>query len=132
MQTINPEDLPQPAGPYSQATLVHGPGEWLHVSGQVGIDAQGATPADFAEQAELAWGNVARALRGAGMDMQHVVKTTTYLVDRQDIPVMRPIRIRHLGASRPASTLVLVQGLVDPSWKIEVEAVAFRARHGVR
>ena len=126
MHTINPPDLPQPAGPYSQAALVEGPGEWLHVSGQVGIDAQGQAPADFTAQAELAWGNVVRALRGAGMEMAHVVKTTTYLVDRSDIPSMRPIRMRHLADARPASTLVLVAGLLDPAWKIEVEAVAFR------
>lgn len=126
MQHLNPDDLPQPAGPYTQATLVHGPGEWLHVSGQVGIDAQGVAPAGFAEQADLAWGNVVRALHAAGMGMEHVVKTTTYLVDRANAAVMRPIRLQHLGMHRPASTLVLVAGLLDAAWKIEVEAVAFR------
>lgn len=128
MQHLNPTDLPQPAGPYTQATLVQGPGEWLHVSGQVGIDLAGQAPADFAAQAELAWGHIVRAVHAAGMDMQHVVKTTTYLVDRADIAAMRPIRLRHLGESRPASTLVLVQGLLAPAWRIEVEAVAFRPR----
>lgn len=126
MQFLNPQDLPKPAGPYSQATLVGGAGDWLHVSGQVGIDLQGVAPADFAAQAELAWGNLVRALVAAGMGMQHVVKTTTYLVDRADGAVMRPIRLRHLGDCRPASTLVLVAGLLDAAWKIEVEAVAFR------
>ena len=62
MRYLNPQDLPQPAGPYTQATLVHGEGEWLHISGQVGIDAANVAPADFAGQAELAWGNVVRAL----------------------------------------------------------------------
>jgi 2-iminobutanoate/2-iminopropanoate deaminase len=127
MQHLNPADLPTPAGPYTQATLVEGPGQWLHVSGQVGIDAQGIAPAAFEAQAELAWGNVERALRAAGMGMEHVVKTTTYLVDRADSAAMRPIRLRYLGAHRPASTLVLVAGLLDAAWKIEVEAVAFRA-----
>lgn len=126
MQLLNPSDLPQPAGPYTQATLVQGPGEWLHISGQVGIDLAGHAPADFAAQAELAWGHIVRAVHGAGMGMQHLVKTTTYLVDRADIAPMRPIRLRHLGDSRPASTLVLVQGLLDPGWRIEVDAVAFR------
>lgn len=126
MRHLNPEDLPQPAGPYSQATMVQGPGEWVHVSGQVGIDAKGIAPTDFAAQAELAWGNVVRALRAANMGMEQVVKTTTFLVDRADAAVMRPIRLRHLGESRPASTLVLVAGLLDEAWKIEVEAVAFR------
>lgn len=126
MQYLNPAELPQPAGPYSQATLVQGLGEWLHISGQVGIDTAGHTPEGIAEQAELAWGHIVRGLRAAGMGMQHVVKTTTYLVDRTDIVPMRAIRLRHLGESRPASTLVLVQGLLDPAWRIEVEAVAYR------
>ncbi|WPB57624.1 RidA family protein [Xylophilus sp. GOD-11R] len=126
MQTLNPSDLPQPAGPYSQAVLVHGAGEWLHVSGQVGIDAQGIAPAGIEAQAELAWGNLLRALRGAGMGMEHLVKTTTYLVNRADNAAMRPIRSRCLGQHRPASTLVLVAGLLDEAWLIEVEAVAFR------
>ncbi|RYF67382.1 MAG: RidA family protein [Comamonadaceae bacterium] len=118
--------MPQPAGPYTQATLVHGEGEWLHISGQVGIDAANVAPADFAGQAELAWGNVVRALGSAGMGMHHVVKTTTFLVDRSDAAAMRAVRLRHLGESRPASTLVLVAGLLDEAWKIEVEAIAFR------
>ena len=130
MKAINPQGLPQPAGPYSQVTLVQGAGEWVHVSGQVGVDAQGHAPADFAAQADLAWGNLVLALRGAGMGMEHVVKTTTYLVSREDIAPMRPIRMRHLGDHRPASTLVLVQGLLDPAWRIEVEAAAFRPAPG--
>jgi len=126
MRHLNPENLPQPAGPYTQATLVDGAGAWLHVSGQVGIDSTGVAPADFAAQAELAWGNVVRALEAAGMGMQHVVKTTTFLVDRADAVTMRAVRLRHLGESRPASTLVLVAGLLDEAWRIEVEAIAFR------
>lgn len=126
MHYLDPERLPAPAGPYSQATRVSGPGEWLHISGQVGVNMDGTTPAAFEAQAELAWGYLAQALEAAGMDMGHVVKTTTYLVARADAAAMRAIRLRHLGAHRPASTLVLVAGLLDPAWKIEVEAVAFR------
>ncbi len=125
MQHINPADLPPPAGPYTQATLTQGAGRWLHISGQVGIDVEGHAPASFEAQAELAWGHIARALDAAGMTMAELVKTTTFLVARADIPAMRPIRLRHLGDARPASTLVLVQGLLDPAWKIEVEAIAF-------
>ncbi len=115
MQHLNPADLPLDVG---------------HDDAQEIIDLAGHAPADFAAQAELAWGHVVRAVHAAGMGMQHVVKTTTYLVDRADIAPMRPIRLRHLGESRPASTLVLVQGLLDPAWRIEVEAVAFRPHPG--
>ena len=46
--------------------------------------------------------------------------------DRGDLPALREVRLRHVGPHRPASTLVLVSGLVDPRLKFEVEALAFR------
>jgi 2-iminobutanoate/2-iminopropanoate deaminase len=123
---INPADLPQPVGPYSQLVAADVPGRWVHISGQVGMTPDGHTPPDMAAQSELAWKAVERALAAAGMTMEHLVKTTTYVVDRADLPAMREVRLRALGSARPASTLVIVAGLLDPSWKVEVEAVAFR------
>jgi enamine deaminase RidA (YjgF/YER057c/UK114 family) len=122
---IDPSDLPKPVGPYSQLVACDGPGRWVHVSGQVGVAEDGSTPPDMAGQSELAWGAIGKALAAAGMGMQHLVKTTTFLVDRADAAAMREVRLRHLAGARPASTLVIVQGLLDPAWKIEVEAVAF-------
>jgi 2-iminobutanoate/2-iminopropanoate deaminase len=122
---LNPPDLPQPVGPYSQLVATDGPGRWVHVSGQVGVALDGSTPPDMASQAELAWKAVVQALAAAGMGVEHLVKTTTFVVDRADLAAMRDVRLRHLGAARPASTLLIVQGLADPAWKIEVEAVAF-------
>ncbi len=123
---LNPPDLPAPVGPYSQAVLCEGPGRWLTLSGQVGIAADGSIPEDAAQQAELAWTCVTRALAAAGMGWEHVVKNTLYVVDRADLPALREVRLRHVGAHRPASTLVLVSGLVDARMKFEVEAVAFQ------
>ena len=122
---LNPPELPAPVGPYSQAVLTEGPGRWLTLSGQVGIDADGSIPESAAHQAELAWTCVTRGLAAAGMGWQHVVKNTLYVVDRADLPALREVRLRHVGAHRPASTLVLVSGLVDPRMKFEVEVVAF-------
>jgi len=123
---FNPSDMPPPVGPYSQLVATDVPGRWVHISGQVGVTVDGQTPPDMASQAELAWEAVRRALAAAGMGMEHLIKTTTYVIDRADMAAMRDVRTRYLGAARPASTLVIVQGLVDPAWKIEVEAVAFR------
>lgn len=38
---------------------------------------------------------------------------------------INPIRQRHFGEHRPASTLVEVKALVDPRMKVEIEAVAY-------
>lgn len=123
---INPPDLPAPVGPYSQAVMSEGPGQWLNIAGQVGIAADGSVPEDAAAQAELAWTCITRALAAAGMGMEHVVKVTIYVVHREDLPALREVRLRHVGPHRPASTLVLVSGLVDARLRFEVDAVAFK------
>ncbi len=123
---INPPTLPAPVGPYSQLALTDGPGRWLHIAGQVGVEDDGSIPDDAARQGDLAWGAIHRALEAAEMDMSHVVKVTVFVVHRADLAPLREVRLRHIGASRPASTLVLVAGLVDERFKVEVEAVAFK------
>lgn len=123
---LNPYDLPAPVGPYSQTAISEGPGRWLNLAGQVGIAPDGSIPDDAAAQAELAWTYVARALAAAGMGMEHVVKVTIYAVHRDDLGALREVRLRHVGEHRPASTLVLVSGLVDARLRFEVDAVAFK------
>lgn len=122
---IQPTGVAAPLGPYSHGVLVDAPGRWLHVSGQIGVDATGQLGADFEAQAELAWRNLVAVLHAAGMDVSHLVKVTTYLTSAVDVPRLGPVRNAFLGAARPASTLVVVQALARPEWCVEVEAVAF-------
>jgi enamine deaminase RidA (YjgF/YER057c/UK114 family) len=112
---INADLAPQPAGAYSQAVEVSGATRVLHISGQVGI---------MAEQARLAWRNLGAQLNAAGMGFDNLVKVTMIIPDASEIPASRPARTEALGDRRPAST-VIVAGLVDPAWKIEIEAVAY-------
>jgi 2-iminobutanoate/2-iminopropanoate deaminase len=57
------------------------------------------------------------------MTLDNLVKITTILPNRGDLAASREGRGRVLGNRKPASTLI-VAGLADPAWKIEVEAVA--------
>jgi enamine deaminase RidA (YjgF/YER057c/UK114 family) len=120
---INAADAPAPAGQYTQAIEVTGATRTLYISGQVGIAADGSMPESAEAQATLAWKNLQAQLRAAGMDLGNLVKTTTIVPDRADAAAVRAGRAAVLGEHRPASTLI-VAGLSNPAWKVEVEAIA--------
>jgi len=120
---INASDAAPPAGQYTQAVEVSHVSRTLYISGQVGTDLDGTTPEDATAQARLVWRNLEAQLRAAGMTLDNLVKIVTIIPDSADIPATRAARAEALGDRRPASTLI-VGGLANPAWKIEVEAVA--------
>jgi enamine deaminase RidA (YjgF/YER057c/UK114 family) len=67
---------------------------------------------------------VADALARAGAEPRHVVRTRTYLVDAADAEAVGAVHGAVFGDVRPASTMVVVAGLLDPRWRVEVEAEA--------
>lgn len=121
---INAEQAPRPASPYSQAVEVTDANRILVISGQVGVEADGTTPVGIEEQARLVWRNLAAQLAAAGMTFDNLVKVTTIIPDAADIPASRAARAEALGDRRPASTLI-VGGLANPAWKIEIEGTAY-------
>lgn len=111
---------------YSLGMEVSGATRWLHVSGQVGVDAAGTLAAGAEAQMEQAWHNIFAILDSAGMAPQDLVKVTAYLTRREDLRHYRTVRDRLLGDAKPASTLLFVSGLADPAWLVEIEALAAR------
>lgn len=126
-ELLNPSTVPAPAGPYSQGVVAAGPGRWLYIAGQIGVDTAGTLAEGTPAQATQAWRNLVAVLEAAGMGVEHLVKVTTFLVDGADMAAVGPVRAGFLGAARPASTLVIVKELARKEWRFEVEAVAFRA-----
>ena len=120
---INAPDAPAPISAYTQAVEVTGATRTLYISGQVGIGPDGQTPDDIGAQSRLVWANLAAQLRAAGMTFDNVVKVVTILPNAADVVASRTAREEALGDRRPASTLI-IGGLANPAWKIEVEAVA--------
>ena len=53
-----------------------------------------------------------------------IVKVTVFLTDPTDVGLYREIRDRHLEGHEAASTLLIVSGLADPEWTVEIEVVA--------
>ena len=58
------------------------------------------------------------------MEFNDVVMLRIYLTDRSDLQAFRQIRSEFFGGRQFASTLVVVSGLVDPAWRVELEIVA--------
>mgnify|MGYP001818824878 FL=1 len=64
------------------------------------------------------------ALEEAGASADEVVRTRTYLVEAADWEAAGRSHGRHFRQARPASTMVVVTGCVDPRWKVVMEAEA--------
>jgi 2-iminobutanoate/2-iminopropanoate deaminase len=120
---LNVPDAPPPVAAYTQAIEVTGATRTLYISGQIGQRMDGTIPVDIVEQSRLAWQNLEAQLKVAGMTLDNLVKTTTILPNHGDLAAAREARSEALGDRRPASTLI-VGGLANSAWKIEVEGVA--------
>ena len=100
-------------------------GELLFVSGQVAQDNDGniVGPGDCEAQARRVMSRIRTIVEGAGATMQDVVKITTFLTDVADHPAFNKVRSETFPNSPPASSTVIVAGLVRPEFLVEVEAV---------
>lgn len=99
----------------------------LWISGQVGTRSDGTIAPDCAGQAEQVMQNIAAILKEAGMGFGDLVKLNAYLVNAADFASFAPVRAKYLAGAKPAMTSVVVTALAQPSWLIEVEAVAAKA-----
>jgi enamine deaminase RidA (YjgF/YER057c/UK114 family) len=122
-RTINAADAPVSVSGYAQAVEASDVGRILYISGQIPMAADGAVPADFLGQSRQAWANVEAQLCAAGMTLDNLVKVTIFLSDRRHADENRQVRKEVLGARSPALT-VIITGIFDESWLLEIEAVA--------
>jgi enamine deaminase RidA (YjgF/YER057c/UK114 family) len=120
---LNATDAPQPVGGYAQAVEVTEAKRLLFVSGQTPVRPDGSLPDTFTEQARQAWANVDAQLRAAGMSLGNIVKATIFLADRAYGLENRAVRQEVLGDRQVALT-VIITGIFDAAWLIEIEAVA--------
>jgi len=103
---------------------IRGDARMLVISGLNGFLADGKTlPESFDEQAELIWTHIQTLLRSAGMDLHNLVSVRTYLADPADDEANVRMRVKFLGTHEPTLTVVCCR-LLDPRWKLEVEAMA--------
>ena len=109
---------------FSRAVRV---GDRVLVAGTVPIWPDGSCDPDPEAQARRALTIVVEALREAGAQPEHVVRTRMYVTDAGVAEAVGRAHGAVFGAVRPASTMVVVAALLDPRWKVEIEAEAIVA-----
>ncbi len=124
IQLSNPPGLHAPASAYSHAALVSGAARRLVISGQVGVAADGTVSHDPGAQIDQVFSNLRTVLEAHGLSPADVLKLTVFLTDRSLIAPWRRRRDRWFDGHAAAATLLLVAGLADPRFVVEVEAEA--------
>ena len=117
---------PPPFSNYAQGVATPENTRCLYVSGQVGVTISGDLPDDPAKQHELAWENIFAILAADGMDKTDIVDVLGIVTDHEHVPTYRIMRDKMLGEHVCASTL-LICGLADPRWKVEIAVKAAKA-----
>ena len=123
MKTISTSTAPAAIGPYSQAIKAHG---FLFTAGQIALDPATGKIVDggITEQTQRVLKNLTAVLTEGGATWADVVKTTVYLADLADFPVMNELYGKHLGENRPARSTVQAAALPRNAL-VEIDAIAY-------
>jgi enamine deaminase RidA (YjgF/YER057c/UK114 family) len=106
---------------FSRAVRV---GDTVAVSGTAPVWPDGNVDADVTVQTRRCWEIALAALAELGARPEDVVRTRQYVVDPADADAVGAVHGEVFGDIRPASTMVVVAGLLDPRWRVEVEVDA--------
>lgn len=99
-------------------------GSRVLVSGTAPIWSDGSCDPDAGVQATRCFEIILEALRQLGASAADVVRTRMYIVNAGDAGAVGGAHGAVFGAVRPAATMVVVAALLDPRWKVEIEAEA--------
>lgn len=123
MKAISTDKAPAAIGPYSQAIEANG---FVYVSGQLPIDpATGKFPeGGIKEQTRQSLLNAQAILRGAGLDLCNVVKTTVLLSDIADFGAMNEVYASMFSAPFPARSAFAAKDLPKGAL-VEIECIGY-------
>jgi enamine deaminase RidA (YjgF/YER057c/UK114 family) len=100
-------------------------GDRILVSGTAPIEDDGSsTPGDAGAQADRCFELILRAIRELGGNEEHVVRVRMFVTDIADADAVSASHARWMKPAVPAATLVAVNALYRPEWKVEIEAEA--------
>lgn len=121
---LHTDAAPPPFSNYSQATAVPADASIIYVSGQVGVDAAGDLAPSEEGQHEQTWRNILAILAAHGLGSEDILEVHGYVTGPSGVPLFRKVRDAMLDGARPASTLLIISGLADPAWQVEIAVVA--------
>jgi 2-iminobutanoate/2-iminopropanoate deaminase len=99
-------------------------GPTLYVAGQTPALPDGSVPDGAEAQTRVVLDKIEAILGEHTVDWSSVVRVTYYLCDLDDVPAMRTAVLERLPDPKPTSTLLVVKGLVDKRFLVEIDAVA--------
>jgi len=111
----------EPTIGFSRALRV---GRNVYVSGTAPIWPDGSCDPDPEVQAQRCLEIILEALAGAGAAARHVVRTRMFITDAEHADAVGRAHRAVFGEIRPAATMVVIDGMLDPRWKVEIEADA--------
>jgi 2-iminobutanoate/2-iminopropanoate deaminase len=125
MRVFHTDGAPAAIGPYAQAVEAGG---FLFSAGQIGLIPETGEFAgeDVETQAVRVLQNLAAILEKAGLSFSDVVKTTMYLANMDDFPLVNAIYATYFTQPYPARSTVAAAGLPKGA-RIEIDVVARRA-----
>ena len=121
---ISTDEAPAPFSRYSQAMRVSAGKDLVFVSGQVGVDTKGKLAKGEKGQHRQCWKNVLAILADQGLSAKDIIEMTVYITSPDGVPVYREVRDDMLDGHEAASTLLIISGLADPDWLVEISVVA--------
>ncbi len=124
-EVIQPQRLSDPRPRYSQG-IVTQPGKLLFIAGQTAIDKNHNVvgKGDIEAQAKQVFENLQAVLKETGASLDNLVMTTIYLTDNKYREGYNRVRNQYYKGTPPTSTLLVVKGLANPDYMIEIAGVA--------
>ena len=100
-------------------------GNTVHVAGTAPVPQPGDAPIEGAgRQMRRCVAIASEALTALGSSLDQVVRTRMYIVDPDDADEIGLAHAEAFGHAAPAATMVVVAGLLDPAWRVEIEVEA--------
>lgn len=110
-------------GHYADAVTVSGGSTQVFVSGTPGVREDGTVPEDFTDEARQCWANVENALRKAGAQLTDIVYMRQWVTSHDNAAAYLAVS-REIIQHRPAALFSIIDGLVWPNIRVEVEVIA--------
>ncbi len=125
VKVIQPSSLNDPRPRYSQGILADG-GRLLFIAGQTASDKNGNVvgKGDIRAQTRQVFENIRAVLEAASGSLDNLVMTTTYITDRKYREGYNEVRRDMYKKEPPTSTLVIVTGLANEDYLIEIAGIA--------
>lgn len=124
-KVLQPKNLNDPRPRYSQGIETRG-GKVVFVAGQTASYKNGKVvgKGNIKKQTEQVFENLRAVLKAAGGSLDNLVMTTTYITDRKYREGYNAVRMSQYKKTAPTSTLVIVKGLANKDYLIEIAGIA--------